>query len=89
MSDFDDLCSAQDRTRWRRAAWEDAAARLELAQRDERAAYLLSQHLPVAVLGLDRERLRLALRYLIHGDLARLDNERKALQTTDEGAPDA
>lgn len=79
MSDFDDLCSAQDRTRWRRAAWEDAAAQLEMAQRDERAAYLLSQHEPLATLGLDRERLRLALRYLVHGNLNRLEVERKAL----------
>ena len=48
-SDFDlvHLYNAEDRTRRWRAESENAAARLELAKRDENAARLLSQHEPV------------------------------------------
>lgn len=75
MSDLSTLFHAQTKTaRWR-AEWENASARMDLAQRDERAALLLSQHEPVASLGLDRERLRLVLGFLNHGDLARLDRD--------------
>ena len=67
--------NAQDVTRWRRAEWEGAIARMELAQQNERCAELMSQHEPVNSLGLDRERLRLVLSYIHHGDRARLDRE--------------
>lgn len=78
MSDFATLMSRQNETvRWR-VEVENAAARLELAKIRERMAYLISQHEPVNSLGLDRERLRLALRYLEHGNLTRLENELKA-----------
>lgn len=78
-----DLCTLfarQESTRRRKAEWENASARMELAQQDERMAYLLSQREPVAALGLDRERLRLALSYIKHGDLSRLDREFLALR---------
>lgn len=76
-SDFDlvHLFNAEDRTRRWRAEHENAAARLELAQRDENAARLLSQHEPVASAGVDREKLRLLLAYLRHGDMKRLERE--------------
>lgn len=71
MSDLQKLFNAQDITaRWR-AESEGASARLEIAQIKERAAYLISQHEPVASLGLDREALRAALSYLWHGDAQR------------------
>lgn len=71
--------NAQDKTAWRRAEWEGSIARLELAQREERTALLLSQHEPVATLGLDREALRLALQFIGHGDLSRLERDRRDL----------
>ena len=72
-NDLQQLFICQDRTaRWR-AEHENSAARLELAQRDERAAFLISQSLPVERTGLDRERLALCLAYLRHGDVLRLD----------------
>lgn len=78
MSDLMTLLNKQNETiRWK-AEVENATARLELARIRERCAYLISQHEPVNSLGLDRERLRLALRYLEHGNLARLENELKA-----------
>lgn len=78
MSDFVVLMNKQNETaRWK-AEVENATARLELARIRERSAYLISQHEPVNSLGLDRERLRLALRYLEHGNLTRLENELEA-----------
>jgi len=76
MSDLSHYLNAKDRTaRWR-AEWENASARMELAQHEERMALLMSQQEPVATLGLDREALRLALQFVRHGDLARLERER-------------
>ena len=75
MSDLAHLFHAQDRTKRWRAEWENASARMELAQHEERIAHLLSQHEPVASLGLDRERLGLALAYIQHGDIARLNRD--------------
>lgn len=73
--DLAHLYQAQDQTaRWR-AERENASARLELAQRNERAALLISQHEPVASLGLDREHLRFVLGYLQHGDMNRLGRD--------------
>ncbi|NOJ26583.1 MAG: hypothetical protein DA330_01030 [Nitrososphaera sp.] len=67
MSDLERLFNAQAvSARWM-AEHENTGARLEIALIKERAAYLLSQHEPVASLGLDREALRAALSYLWHG----------------------
>ena len=62
--------------RWR-AEFENASARLELAEIAERKAYLLSQYEPLKSLGMDADRDKLALlfRYLGHGDLARLKRD--------------
>lgn len=75
MNDLRNLFQTQDVVRRWQAESENAAARLELAQHSERMAHLLSQHEPVASLGLDRERLRLVLQFINHGDLARLDRD--------------
>ena len=72
MNDLQNLFMAQEKTARRRAEWEGAAARMELAQYEERMARLMSQHEPVAELGIDRERLRLILSYVQHGDQGRL-----------------
>jgi len=75
VSDLAALYHSHDITaRWR-AESENASARLDLAEYNERMAYLMSQHEPVASLGLDRERLRLALSYVKHGDKSRLDRD--------------
>jgi hypothetical protein len=80
LNDLTNLFSAKDKVaRWR-AEWENAGARMDLAQHDERCAELLSQHEPVASLGLDRQRLRLVLNYIRHGDLKRLDREFEELR---------
>ncbi|NQW26213.1 MAG: hypothetical protein HQ473_07625 [Cryomorphaceae bacterium] len=80
MSDFSIYMEKQEITlRWK-AEVENAAARCELAQRDERAAMIISQPDPVESLGLDRERLRLVLRFLAHGDKARLEREHHELK---------
>lgn len=73
MSGFGAYMAAQTRTQLRRAEVEGAQARLELAQRDERAAMLVSQHEPVESLGIDRKKLAAVLSFLKHGDLRRLE----------------
>lgn len=75
MSDLENLYHAQEHTRHWRAECENASARLELAQWKERMAQLMSQYQPVASLELDRERLRLALEFVRHGDIRRLDRD--------------
>ena len=75
MSDLMRLFDAEEKSRRWHAECENASARRDLALIDERCARLISQHEPVALLGIDRERLRLVLNYLRHGDLARLDRE--------------
>ena len=80
MSDLAALFHAEEKTRRWTAEWENASARMELAQHNERMARLISQHEPVASLGLDRERLRHVLGYIKHGDLARLDRDFLALR---------
>lgn len=69
------LFEAQSHVRRWQAECENAAARLELARRQEAAAVLLSQHEPVARLGIDRERLRVLLSFLVHTNKERLDRE--------------
>lgn len=79
-NDFGTLMFAQNNIERWKAERENATARLELAQMNERIAHLVSQHEPVASLGLDRERLRIALRFIQHGDLGRLSREFAALR---------
>jgi len=80
MSDLSVLFSEQDKVaRWM-AESENASARLQIARMNEHCARLISQHEPVASLGIDRERLRLVLNYVRHGDLARLDREFEELR---------
>lgn len=75
ITDLLDLYRAHDSvSRWK-AERENADARLQLARHEECIAHLLSQHEPVASLGLDREKLRFALDYIRHGDLKRLLRE--------------
>lgn len=87
MSDLGYLFSQHDKVaRWK-AEWENASARMELEKIRERHAVLLSQHEPVASLGLDRERLRLALAYVVqHGDLARLGRDFEELRVSEARA---
>lgn len=75
---FGAYISAQAETRHRRAELENASARLELAQRNERAAMLISQHEPLASLGLDRAKLKSVFAFLQHGDLCRLMRDLQA-----------
>jgi hypothetical protein len=82
--DLGRLFSAHDKVERWTAERENATARLELARRDENAAFILSQHEPVATLGMDREALRVLLDFLYHGDKARLNRAVSALQTPKE-----
>ena len=83
MSDLAALFSEQERvSRWK-AESENAGARLQIARMNEHCAHLISQHEPVASLGLDRERLRIALNYVRHGDLARLGREFEELRVAE------
>lgn len=80
MNDLERLFKEQDQVaRWR-AEVENATARLQIARMNEHCAYLMSQYDPVHSFGLDRDRLRLLLDYVRHGDLARLAREHEALQ---------
>ena len=79
MSDLSALFSAADKVERWKAEVANAGARLQLAMIERNCAHLVSQHEPVATLGLDRERLRLILAYIQHGDLDRLT---KAIDTT-------
>lgn len=79
-NDLGRLFSAHEQVKRWTAERENASARLELAQIRERSAHLLSQHEPVASLGLDREALRVALNFLAHGDLHRLGREHEELR---------
>lgn len=79
MSDLLDLFRAQEKSaRWK-AEMENATARLELAQIEERCTYLISQAEPVNSLRLERADLRLVFRYIQHGNLDRLRREQEEL----------
>ena len=83
MTDLERFFDEQGKMlRWR-AERENATARLELAEIRARMAYLLSQHEPVASLGMGRERLRLALQYLLHGDLSRHERDFEELRVAE------
>ena len=83
MSDLSRLFASQEVTRRWKAESENASARLEIARIKEHCAYLVSQHEPVNSLGLDRERLRLVLSYIHHGDLQRLLRDFETLQASE------
>ena len=79
MSDLATLFNCQEKSaRWE-AEWENAIARLELAKIDEHCAYLISQHEPIGSLNIDRDKIRIVLRYIRHGNLDRLDRDLKEL----------
>ena len=80
MGDLGRLYAAQDRVRRWSAERENAEARLSLARADEARARLLSQHEPVASLGIDREVLRVLLAYTVHHDEKRLARELTTLE---------
>ena len=67
-----------DVKRWR-AERETADARLSLAKTKECARLLLSQHDPVASLGVERDKLRVLLDFIQHHDVERLRRECKNL----------
>ena len=75
MSDLAKLFAAQGEVRRWQAERENATARLQMARADEARAFLLSQHEPVASLGIDRATLRVLLDFTVHCDKARLTRE--------------
>lgn len=72
MNDLSILFKAQDKVERWIAERENASARLELARIDENCARLISQHEPLATLGIDREVLKLILRYVKNGNVSGL-----------------
>lgn len=72
MSDLTNAFAHRNEQRRWIAERENATARLELAQIRERLALVLSQHEPVASLGLDRDALRKVIDYVRTG---RIDPE--------------
>ena len=77
MSDLSDLFSCHDKAaRWK-AEFENASARLELARINENCAHLISQYEPINSSGINREKLRLILSYIRHGQIERLVRELK------------
>lgn len=57
-----------------------ASAAVDVARMRHAAALLVSQHEPVASLGMDRDQLRVLLRYVDHGDETRMWRELAALK---------
>ena len=79
MSDLATLFNCQEKSaRWK-AERENAAARYELARINEHCAYLISQHEPISSLNIDRDKIRIVLKYIRYGDLDRLSNDLKEL----------
>lgn len=78
MDDLSDMFAADEVIRRWTAERENASARIALARAARCRAYLLSQHEPVASLGINREDLRVLLHFLAHGDEHRLKREVKA-----------
>lgn len=78
MNEFGMYPSNSDTVRRWMAEQENASARLELAQTRECCRLLVSQHDPVASLGLDREALRILLAFTAHHDTHRLRRECEA-----------
>ena len=67
MSDLSLLFQKQDKSALWKVKRENATARYELAKIEERCAYLISQHEPIASLDINREQLRAVLRYVEYG----------------------
>lgn len=80
MSDLGKLLNCQETSARYLAELGRASARLELAKVDEHCAYLISQHEPIASLDINREQLRLVLRYIKYGDMDRLVRSFKLLK---------
>lgn len=74
-NDLGDMFAADEVMRRWTAERENASARLELARAARCRAYLLSQHEPVATLGINRDDLRVLMHFLAHGDESRLKRE--------------
>lgn len=64
--------------RWN-AERENATARMELERIRACCQLIISQHDPVASLGLDRDRLAVVLNFVRHGDTARLRRDCAAI----------
>jgi hypothetical protein len=75
MSDFDRLMMDEEKVRRWSAEHDSAGAHLEIAKAWRNCSYLLSQHDPVAKLGIDREKLRAVLAFVWHGNDARLERD--------------
>jgi hypothetical protein len=75
MSDFARLMIDEERVlRWR-AEHDSAGSHLEIAKARRNCSFLISQHDPVAKLGIDREKLRAVLAFVWHGDIDRLERD--------------
>jgi hypothetical protein len=75
MSAFGMYPSINDTVRRFRAEREAATASLELALTRECSKLLITQHEPVASLGIDRKALQILLDFLHHHDSERLRRE--------------
>lgn len=65
--EFGRYLAAQAGARTARAEYNSAGRGLELAQIRERCAEVISQHQPLAGLGLDRGKVEALLAYVVHG----------------------
>lgn len=82
MNDLSVLFNNREKSaRWW-AERENATARYELAKINEHCAFLISQHEPITSLGIDRERLQLILKYIMHGNISRLNRDFEELRVT-------
>lgn len=83
MSDLSVLFMEDERVAKWKAEREAATANLQIARMNQACARLISQHEPVTSLGIDRERLRLVLNYVRHGDMDRLNREFEELRVAE------
>jgi hypothetical protein len=67
MGDFVQFMRAKEVTEKYYAQYDAAGAHLEKARMEERCAQLLSQHEPVASIGIDREKLRVIIDFIKTG----------------------
>ena len=84
MSSLQRLFAADDAVQRWTAQREFATARLEIARMDRAMAWLLSQHEPVAKLGINRSVLAVLFAFVKHGDEKRLAREIEAAEQGDE-----
>lgn len=78
MNEFGMYPSNNDTVRRWMAERENAIARMELARTHECCNLLVSQHDPIASLGIDRKVLKVLLDFVQHHDPARLRREIEA-----------